>query len=215
MTRKEAFIQKYLDGDEGQFDPHWYCVTMRGNPGEPYYMPEFPANERRCAAFHNEGCYSSCAECWDQPIEETSKENAMEETYITASAPKPTVPGLAPDVPVTTNSNGGKQSATPYGFHLLPISSIFAAAEVAAYGANKYGEDFHNRNYTKISVEDHINHAIQHLYGYLAGDKSDDHLGHAIVRTMFAYDVDKRSATEHDDQIPGQIHMKDITDDNW
>ena len=215
MTRKETFIEEFLNGKEECFDPHVYCVEMSGEPEHFRYIPGFPAVEHRCAAYRNKGCYKSCAECWDQPIEETSKENAMEETYITASVPRPTVPGLAPDVPVTTNSNGGKQSATPYGFHLLPVSSIFAAAEVAAYGANKYGEDFRNRNYTKISVEDHINHAIQHLYGYLAGDKSDDHLGHAIVRAMFAYDVAKRSATKHDDQIPGQIHMKDITDDNW
>lgn len=66
---------------------------------------------------------------------------------------------------------------------------MFAAAEVAKYGAEKYGETFGNRNYTKISAEDHINHCIQHLYAYMAGDTSDDHLGHAIVRAMFAYDV--------------------------
>lgn len=68
---------------------------------------------------------------------------------------------------------------------------MFAAAEVAKYGADKYGETIHSRNYTKIPVEEHINHAIQHLYAYLAGDTSDDHLGHAIVRAMFAYDVDQ------------------------
>lgn len=102
------------------------------------------------------------------------------------------VNGVDPNTPVVENEQGGKQSATPYGFHLLPTSSVFAAAEVAAYGAAKYGEDFHHRNYTKITVEEHINHAIQHLYAYLAGDTSDDHLGHAIVRAMFAYDVNWR-----------------------
>ena len=90
------------------------------------------------------------------------------------------------------NNAVGKQSDTPYAFHLLPLSSIFAAAEVAAYGAKKYGESFDDRNYTKIPVEEHINHCIQHLFAYLAGDPSDDHLGHAIVRAMFAYDVNKR-----------------------
>ena len=87
------------------------------------------------------------------------------------------------------NQAGGKQSATPYGFHLLPLNAMFAAAAVAQYGAEKYGEDFYHRNYTKIPAEEHINHAIQHLYAFLAGDESDDHLGHAIVRAMFAYEV--------------------------
>lgn len=66
---------------------------------------------------------------------------------------------------------------------------MFAAAEVARYGAEKYGETVDDRNYTKIPSADHINHAVQHLFACLAGDTSDDHLGHAIVRCMFAYEV--------------------------
>ena len=40
--------------------------------------------------------------------------------------------GVQPDVPIETNAQGGKQSATPY--------AVFAAAEVARQGAEKYGE---------------------------------------------------------------------------
>ena len=112
---------------------------------------------------------------------------------ITAIVPRP---GLAPDAPVVENEQGGRQSHSPYAFHLLPTNAIFAAAEVAKAGADKYGESFGNRNYVKIPVEDHINHCIQHLYGYLSGDTSDDHLGHAIVRAMFAYDVAMRNCQE-------------------
>lgn len=99
------------------------------------------------------------------------------------------VKGVAPDAPVVVNEKGGKQSDSPYAFHMIPVSSILAAAEVCAYGAKKYGETIGNRNYTKIPAEEHINHAIAHMYAYLAGDRTDDHLGHAIVRTMFAYDT--------------------------
>ena len=108
----------------------------------------------------------------------------MSESYLIA--------GVEPDAPVITNPNGGKQSDTPYGFHLLPISALFDAAKVAKYGADKYGETFSKRNYTKIDTIEHLNHAIQHIYAFLAGDKQDDHLGHAIVRLMFAYDVEDR-----------------------
>lgn len=100
--------------------------------------------------------------------------------------------GVEPDAPVIENGKGGKQSSTPYGFHLLPTSALFDAAKVCKEGADKYGETFQNRNYTKISVEEHLNHAIQHIYAYLAGDAQDDHLGHAIVRLMFAFDVHDR-----------------------
>ena len=97
--------------------------------------------------------------------------------------------GVEPDAPVIENESGGKQSDTPYGFHLLPTSSLFDAAKVCKEGAEKYGETLGNRNYTKISPEDHLNHALQHIYAFLAGDTQDDHLGHAIVRLMFAYDT--------------------------
>lgn len=106
------------------------------------------------------------------------------------------ISGVEPDAPVNTNSNGGKQSSTPYGFHLLPTSALFDAAKVCKEGADKYGETFNNRNYTKVPVNDHLNHALQHIYAFLAGDKQDDHLGHAIVRLMFAYDVNERNKPE-------------------
>ena len=109
------------------------------------------------------------------------------------SASEVHVAGVAPDIPVVVNEKGGKQSDTPYAFHMIPTSSIFAAAQTLGYGAKKYGETINDRNYTKIPTEDHINHAIQHLYAFLAGDKQDDHLAHAIARCMFAYDTAQRS----------------------
>lgn len=108
------------------------------------------------------------------------------------------IAGVEPDAKVTTNENGGKQSDTPYGFHLLPISALFDAAKVAKYGADKYGETFDQRNYTKIPTIEHLNHALQHIYAWLAGDRQDDHLGHAIVRLMFAYDVNDRAEGWHE-----------------
>lgn len=101
---------------------------------------------------------------------------------------------LSPDAPVVENENGGKQSATPFAFHMIPPTAMFKAAEVAGYGAAKYGETYNNRNYTKIDTVEHVNHAIQHLYGWLSGDMSDDHLAHALVRCMFAVDVEDRKA---------------------
>ena len=100
------------------------------------------------------------------------------------------IQGVMPDAPVETDPvTGGKQSKSPYAFELLPPLSLFAAARVAREGADKYGETFESRNYTKIPSISHINHAIAHLYAHLQGDTSDDHLEHAIVRLLFAYDV--------------------------
>nr|DAW90247.1 MAG TPA: hypothetical protein [Bacteriophage sp.] len=73
---------------------------------------------------------------------------------------------------------------------MLPPHAVFAVAQVAKQGAEKYAETLWNRNYKRIPPEEHINHAVQHLFAYLAGDESDDHLSHAILRAMFAYEVD-------------------------
>ena len=100
--------------------------------------------------------------------------------------------GVTPDAPVITNEKGGKQSASPYAFELLPPYALFEAAKVARHGADKYGETFGDRNYTKIDSKSHLNHALQHIYAYLAGDTSDDHLSHALVRMLFAVDMDHR-----------------------
>lgn len=78
---------------------------------------------------------------------------------------------------------------------------MFAAAEVAKYGADKYEETLEERNYTKIPCASHIGHAIQHLYAHLAGDTSDSHLSHAIVRCLFAYEVDLNEKQEAERKI--------------
>jgi len=101
----------------------------------------------------------------------------------------PIIDGLAPDAPVETNARGGKQSVSPYGFHLLPARALFEAARVVKYGADKYDETLDDRNYLKLPVEQHINRAIAHAYAFLAGDDSDGHLSHFVVRALMALEV--------------------------
>lgn len=104
---------------------------------------------------------------------------------------------LAPDAPVKVNEHGGKESHSPYDFTFLPPRAMFAAAEVVRYGADKYGDTFDERNHYKIPTLSHLNHAIAHIEGYLMGDKSDDHLAHALVRVMFAVDIERKELEEH------------------
>ena len=92
------------------------------------------------------------------------------------------IKGLGPDAPIATNERGGQQSASPYDFHLIDARAMFRLAGVLAYGATRYQRD----NWRLIDTEDHINHALQHIYAWLAGDEQDDHLGHAFCRLMMA-----------------------------
>jgi len=89
---------------------------------------------------------------------------------------------LGPDAPIETQANGAKQSAINMDFTLMDGPAMFALASVLAYGAKKYERD----NWRKISTNDHLNHALTHIFAFLSNDKQDDHLEHAFCRLMMA-----------------------------
>lgn len=93
--------------------------------------------------------------------------------------------GVGPDAPTITNAAGGKQSDSPARLDLFPPRAWLAVGGVLKHGAGKYGEN----NWHKISVREHINHALVHYAAYLAGDTSDDHLEHAACRAMMALEA--------------------------
>lgn len=99
------------------------------------------------------------------------------------------ISGVGPDAPVVTNGAGAKQSAVPYRFDLLGRSAIFVIARVLAEGAEKYGDT----NWLGIPTADHLNHALGHIFAHLAGDRSDDHLGHAFTRLFMAVEMEEQS----------------------
>jgi hypothetical protein len=93
---------------------------------------------------------------------------------------------VSPDAATTVNEQGGKQSLVPVRFDLIDAKAMFAMAAVLHEGAEKYGAD----NWRLIPVEDHLNHMIMHGYAWLSGDRTDDHLSHALCRATFATGVD-------------------------
>lgn len=63
-----------------------------------------------------------------------------------------------------------------------PLTTI---ARVMEEGLKKYPKN----NWLLISFEDHINHALCHLYMFLKGDIQDRHLDHALTRIAMAYET--------------------------
>lgn len=90
------------------------------------------------------------------------------------------------DNTIVENELGGRQSYVGARFDLVPPSSLKAVAEVMAKGAVKYSEN----NWKRITTNEHINHAYNHVNLYLLGDTSEPHLEHAMTRLMMAYHVD-------------------------
>lgn len=79
---------------------------------------------------------------------------------------------------VTTFSTGAVRSADAEAvrYDLITPIGLRRLAETCAEGARKYG-DF---NWQKgIPASQMLNHAIRHIYLWLEGDASEDHLAHA------------------------------------
>lgn len=94
----------------------------------------------------------------------------------------PDIPGMGQNAPIAAD---GLQSDIPWRFDLLDPLAMFEMCRVLDTGAKKYGEE----NWRKIGVRHHLNHMIAHVYAYLAGDRSDDHLSNIMCRAMFAKGV--------------------------
>ena len=94
---------------------------------------------------------------------------------------------LSTDRPVTTNSQGGKQHHRPYRSELVPPKAILAVSRVRYEATELTG--YEPDNYKQIPIEQHIGRAITHLYAYLAGDRSNEHLAHAATRALFALEM--------------------------
>ena len=89
------------------------------------------------------------------------------------------VKGVGADAPVVANKFGGKQSKMEYDFTQLDPLAMFQLAGIL------------KDNWKLVTTEEHLNHALQHIFAYLAHDKQDDHLGHAFCRLMMAIVVDR------------------------
>lgn len=89
------------------------------------------------------------------------------------------------DAPTVTNLAGGKQSQVLRDYTLIPPDAIANVARVMYNGAQKYAKD----NWRLIPCDDHINHALNHIYLHLAGNTNEDHLAHATTRMLMALEL--------------------------
>ncbi len=79
--------------------------------------------------------------------------------------------------------SGAIRSSVPERWDLVPAAGLLRVAEAMAHGAAKYGENNWTRGMPARSI---LNHAIKHVYQWLDGDRSEDHLGHAAANLLMA-----------------------------
>ena len=94
-----------------------------------------------------------------------------------------------------TLPNGAQQSKLEVRYDLVPPEAASRLAKVLAHGARKYSDN----NWHGIHLKSHINHLINHVFKYLAGDKTEDHLGHVLCRASMAVWAQENIENEHPD----------------
>lgn len=98
---------------------------------------------------------------------------------------------LGNDAPPSVNEQGGKQHHRPYRMQAIPPRAILEVGKVRYIGYNDLG--YEDDNYKLISKEEHIGRALTHLFAYLSGDDSNEHLSHAACRVLFALEMEVES----------------------
>ena len=96
--------------------------------------------------------------------------------------------GLSDAAAVVTNEAGGIQHSRPYRSEALFFRALLAISHVRHEAIVERG--YPDDNYRLIPAREHIGRALTHLFAWMIGDTSNDHLAHAATRVLMALEIE-------------------------
>jgi hypothetical protein len=73
------------------------------------------------------------------------------------------------------------RASEPFAYELLDPKALMVLANVVQYGADKYWKD----SWRGLTIPNCIRHMLGHLYKFMIGDKTENHLGHMLCNAFF------------------------------
>lgn len=83
---------------------------------------------------------------------------------------------------------GMKRTDSKPMYRKIPFSGLRRLALALTEGSIKYDEGLYDRNWRKANPEAAaacVDHLVEHLWKWLEGDVSEDHLGHLLANANF------------------------------